>query len=288
MRRFSSLPVQCAARLAGRGLFAAFLAGAGLSNGRALAADALSSPWSSSPQSAVRLIASGGLEGGVYHAAVEVKLDPGTLTYWRTPGDAGVPPVFAFAGSTNLAKVRVYFPAPKLYEEGKIQSYGYKNDVIFPLDVLPKKPGRPLAIALDLHYATCDRLCLPAEAKVRLYLRPRDAPGAEAALIAAARAEVPKIVESKDGHGFSVTPITGTASATWHVRFSPSPGPTAELFAEGPHDYYFDTTRAGTFRLVLAQKPRGAKGRIPVTLTLVDGQHAYQSTVGLDVPASVP
>jgi DsbC/DsbD-like thiol-disulfide interchange protein len=271
-----------------RALLEAFVVGAGLWNCQAIAADALSSPWSSSAKSAVRLIASGSFEGGIYYAGVEIRLDPGTLTYWRMPGDGGVPPVFAFDGSANLAKADILFPAPTRYEEAGAQAFGYKDGVTFPLEVTPKDSRRPVGIVLDLHYATCDQICLPAEAKIDLTLKPEQEPGPEAALIAAARAQVPKIVAAKDGHGFSVTPIAGAAAPTWTVHFSPSPSAAADLFAEGPDDYYFDTTRADGFELILAQKPSDAKSRVPVTLTLVDGRDAYQSTISLDVTPATP
>jgi DsbC/DsbD-like thiol-disulfide interchange protein len=269
-------------------LLAAFVIGTGLWNCQAIAADALTSAWSSSAKSAARLIASGSFEGGVYRAAVEVKLDRGTLTYWRMPGDGGVPPVFAFDGSLNLAKAEVSFPAPTRYSEAGVETFGYRDSVIFPLDVTPKDARSPVEIVLDLHYATCDQICLPAEAKISLTLQPQQESGPEAALVAAARAQVPKIVAAKDGRGFSVAPVAGTAAPTWVVRFSPSPSAAADLFAEGPNDYYFDTAPADNFKLVLAQKPSDAKGLVPVTLTLVDGRSAYQTTISLDVTPPAP
>ena len=261
--------------------------GLGLSNSRAFAADALSSPWSSGAKSAARLIASGTFAGGLYHAGVELKLDPGTLTYWRMPGDAGVPPVFDFGGSANLAKTEVKFPAPKRFDEGGAQIFGYQGGVIFPLDVTPKDARHPVELSLDLHYATCDQICLPATAKVTLTLLPQPTAGPEADLIAAARAEVPEVVAAKDGRGFSVSPVAA-AAPSWAVRFSPAPSAAADLFAEGPEGYFFDTQRAGGFQLVLAQKPPDAKGPVPVTLTLVDGATAYQSTIRLDVTPATP
>jgi hypothetical protein len=129
---------------------------------------------------------------------------------------------------------------------------------------------------------------LPAEAKISLTLQPQQESGPEAALVAAARAQVPKIVAAKDGRGFSVAPVAGTAAPTWVVRFSPSPSAAADLFAEGPNDYYFDTAPADNFKLVLAQKPSDAKGLVPVTLTLVDGRSAYQTTISLDVTPPAP
>jgi DsbC/DsbD-like thiol-disulfide interchange protein len=292
MRSASPLSARLAGMLADRAilcaLLAAFVIGPGLWNCQAMAADALSSPWSPSAKSAARLIASGSFEGGVYRAAVEIKLNRGTLTYWRTPGDGGVPPVFAFDGSLNLAKAEVRFPAPTRYSEAGLETFGYKDSVIFPVDVTPKDARSPVEIVLDLRYATCDEICLPAAAKISLALQPQQEPGPEAALVAAARAQVPKIITAQDGPGFSVTPVAGTASPTWVVHFSPSPNAAADLFAEGPEDYFFDTAPADNFKLVLVQAPSDAKGLVPVTLTLVDGRNAYQATISLDVTPPTP
>src|SRR2546429_8793312 len=74
--------------------------------GPALAADA--SPWDGSDRAAVRLIAGAArTEGGatVYRAGVEIRLAPGWKTYWRYPGDSGIPPRFDFSKSRNVTSV---------------------------------------------------------------------------------------------------------------------------------------------------------------------------------------
>src|ERR1700736_867532 len=82
----------------------------------AAAADAFASDWANNLKSAARLIAGapagGGLEGGG-----EVKLAPGAITYWRNPGDSGLPPTLSFEGSSNLAQARVSYPAPRRLAE---------------------------------------------------------------------------------------------------------------------------------------------------------------------------
>src|SRR5947199_3721959 len=61
-----------------------------------------SSAWDGTPRSAVRLIAGGRLEGtATLRAGIEVRLAPGWKTYWRYPGDSGVPPRFDFSKSQN-------------------------------------------------------------------------------------------------------------------------------------------------------------------------------------------
>ena len=60
------------------------------------------SDWAPSPKSQARLIAD-----GAGQAAFQVKLAPGAITYWRDPGESGVPPTFDFSASVNLARAEV-------------------------------------------------------------------------------------------------------------------------------------------------------------------------------------
>src|SRR6187397_1512976 len=88
-------------------IFGAVAATAIMTSPAAKAADA--SPWSDDIRSSIRLVA-GGTQGGALRAGIEIKLQPGWKTYWRYPGDSGVPPSFSFAGSENLASAEVLFP----------------------------------------------------------------------------------------------------------------------------------------------------------------------------------
>src|SRR5262249_31521832 len=81
----------------------------------AFAADV--SPWDTGKYWAARLIA-GNVDGSNLRAGLEIKLDPGWKTYWRYPGDSGVPPVFDFASSENVKSVTVLWPAPQRFPDG--------------------------------------------------------------------------------------------------------------------------------------------------------------------------
>src|SRR5229473_7347026 len=79
------------------------------------AAAADSSAWDGGPRAAVRLIAGrSSSEAGakMVRAGVEIQLGPGWKTYWRYPGDSGVPPRFRFDRSDNVETVAVLWPAP--------------------------------------------------------------------------------------------------------------------------------------------------------------------------------
>ncbi|MBV9557707.1 MAG: cytochrome C biogenesis protein, partial [Pseudolabrys sp.] len=86
------------------------------------------SPWADDLKSSVRLI-SAPTKTGELRAGVEIKLQPGWKTYWRYPGDSGVPPQFDFAGSDNLRSARVRWPAPHAFNDETGTSIGYKESV---------------------------------------------------------------------------------------------------------------------------------------------------------------
>ena len=83
-------------------------------------------------------------------AGVQIELDPGFKTYWRNPGESGLPPAFDWAGSENLAKVEVLWPAPTRFEDASGVSYGYLDGVTFPIRVTAEDQRRPVRLALKL------------------------------------------------------------------------------------------------------------------------------------------
>ena len=237
-------------------------------------------------KSRARLLAAGGLTQGRYLAGVEIRLAPGSLTYWKQPGDAGVPPTFSFEGSTNLASARPLFPAPRRYREAGAEAFGYMDDVLFPLVVTPVDPAKPVGIALKLDYATCDKLCLPAQATLQLELAPGAPESAEAPLLRAWVARTPRPASDPAAPRVAVT--RAEAPDAWRLRFSG--GAPDDLFVEGPQDWYFDTKRSAEgFDLILAQKPADAiAGPVEVILTMVVGDSAFEATTTLDAQRAKP
>ena len=155
------------------------------------------SPWSSQKYGPMRLVAgipSGPASAGKLYAGVHIKLDPGWKTYWRQPGDSGVPPQLDWTGSVNLAEARVLYPVPIRLQEGGLTMLGYKGEVVLPVEITPKEPGKPVELSLAAEYGVCKDICIPAEAKLSLLLPPNAALGAtlgEGALIAKFLTRVP-------------------------------------------------------------------------------------------------
>src|SRR5690606_14364867 len=156
-----------------------------------------SSPWVEDGPAAIRLIAGTAARGAErLRAGIEIRLAPGWHTYWRYPGDAGVPPRFDFSGSRNLADAKVSYPAPDLLTDETGSSIGYEKGVIFPLLVTPKDASRPVRLHVVVDYAVCEKLCIPAQGTVELILD--GGTGTAEPRLAAAEARVPSAASAAE------------------------------------------------------------------------------------------
>ena len=151
------------------------------------------SPWTASTNSKVRLV-SGTVDHGGRHAlaaGVQLRMDPGWKTYWRNPGDSGVPPSFDWTGSKNLKDVEVLYPAPHRFADAGGTAVGYGEDVLFPVKLTPERDGEPIEVKLAFSYGLCKDLCIPNEVNLSLAL-PTDVGKGEALILDAALSRVPE------------------------------------------------------------------------------------------------
>ncbi len=123
-------------------------------------------------------------------SALELQLQPGWKTYWRVPGDSGLPPSFDWSGSDNLADVTYHWPTPEAIDSGGEVTMGYHDRLILPLTITPQDPARPVALQTALEFGLCERICVPAH----LELSAPEPGGQPDPAIKAAMADVPRPV----------------------------------------------------------------------------------------------
>lgn len=121
-------------------------------------------------------------------AALRIRLAPGWKTYWRVPGDAGVPPEFDFEGSGNLDRLQVIWPAPEVSEQNGLRSVGYHDALVLPLRITPADPSQPVNLAASLDFGICHEVCVPVQLELSAEL---SGPGAPDAAIRQAMAAAP-------------------------------------------------------------------------------------------------
>jgi DsbC/DsbD-like thiol-disulfide interchange protein len=197
------------------------------------------SPWDGEPHGSSRLIAGAALNTGdkkIVRAGIEIRLDPGWKTYWRYPGDSGVPPTLDFAGSENVKAVSALWPAPERFADGAGgYSIGYHGDVVLPLQIIPNDAAKPSLLHVKLGYAVCGKLCVPAEAQLALTLSGK--PGTEEPALAAAEARVPRRVALGEPGSLTIASVHRENSgkrARVVVLVGAPDGVAVDLFAEGP------------------------------------------------------
>jgi DsbC/DsbD-like thiol-disulfide interchange protein len=249
------------------------------------------SAWSEDTRSAARLISGTNKNGDAnLRAGVEIKMQPGWKTYWRYPGDSGVPPHFDFSGSENLKTATVLYPAPHLFTDETGQSLGYKENAIFPLIVSPLQPDKPVLLRMKIDYAVCEKLCVPAEGRAELTLSAADS--ALDSALAAAEARVPKQVTAAQ-LGLTVRRTTSGPKPLVEVDMGAPTGKPIELFVEGPTPQWAlpipkpspsAPPGRAQFGFELDGLPPGVdpKGQIDLTFTVVTGERAVEVKTRLD------
>lgn len=254
----------------------------------ALAED--SSPWQRDAHSAVRLVA-GSRSGGVLLGGIAIQLQDGWKTYWRTPGDSGVPPRFDFSKSDNVEAVTVLWPAPMKFDDGAGgHSLGYKKQVLLPLRIVAKNNDKPVTLRAQISYAVCDKLCIPVEASCELTFA--SVASTEDGNLSAALDAVPKPANVGDPNPLTIRDVRRDGDKNVVVDVSAPDGKDIHLYVEGPTpDWALPIPKLlehgppGVKRFVfeLDGLPPGAKpDGAALKLTLVGSERAYEFNVNLN------
>lgn len=98
---------------------------------------------------------------GTHVAAVKITLAPGWITYWRAPGEAGIPPHFSFSSASDIASITPHWPVPDVFDDAGLRSIGYYDGVIFPLTVDATGVTGDIQVSGELTIGVCDEICIP-------------------------------------------------------------------------------------------------------------------------------
>jgi DsbC/DsbD-like thiol-disulfide interchange protein len=124
-------------------------------------------------------------ENGHHMAGISLQLAPNWKTYWRSPGAAGIPPLFNWSGSKNVKSVRVLWPSPQVFHTNGMQTIGYHDGVVLPLEVVAIDPSQPVSLRAQVDLGVCNEICMPAAVEMAADLGMAAAP--DAAIKAALR-----------------------------------------------------------------------------------------------------
>lgn len=103
---------------------------------------------------------------GRHVAALRLDLKQGWKTYWRAPGDAGIPPRFDWRGSRNLSGVSITWPTPRAISQNGVRTIGYAETLTLPLHVMPKRKGESIMLDGTIELGLCKDVCLPLTLRI--------------------------------------------------------------------------------------------------------------------------
>src|SRR6202047_2223351 len=248
------------------------------------------SPWQRDGHSAVRLLA-GSRSGAVLLGGIAFQLQPGWKTYWRTPGDSGVPPRFDFSKSENIDAITVLWPAPTKFDDGAGgHSLGYHDQVVLPLRIVAKNADKPVMLRADINYAVCEKLCIPVEASAELAIA--SVASTEDRALFAALATGTKPANVGDPNPLTIRDVKREGKSRVLVDVAVPDAREVNLFVEGPTPDWalpvpklLDHSPPGVKRFAFdldgvppGIDPEGAA----LKLTLVSGERSYEFNINLD------
>ena len=216
---------------------------------------------------------------------IRLEMEKGWHTYWRNPGDSGLPTRVRWELPEGFVAGEIRWPYPVRFTTGPLVSYGYEHEVLLPVELrVPQSiGGGEVRVAGRVDWLECQEACLPGKAEVALTLPVRSAsqPGPHAALFAEARRRLP----AKDpGWRFSISPPGQLLSLV--VR-----PPRGQVLREA---YFYPVTQrlvdyarpqelekdGAAYRLALGRDPNGVpSGRLAGVLVAETGT----GTVALEV-----
>ncbi|NSY37982.1 protein-disulfide reductase DsbD domain-containing protein [Leisingera sp. ANG59] len=100
---------------------------------------------------------------GTHLGALRITLQPGWKTYWRAPGDAGIPPSFSWRGARNVRSLSITWPSPEVFLTSGYRTIGYHDQLVLPVEITPETPGKPVRLKGRMQLGVCRDVCVPAE-----------------------------------------------------------------------------------------------------------------------------
>ncbi len=252
-----------------------------------IAPQAAATGWEQAPHSRARLITAGEvgpdplagrahLSAPALLAGLEIQLDPGWKTYWRTAGD-GIAPQFDWSGSDNVAATQVLWPAPDHFRDMAGEYNGYAEGVVLPVVVVPERPGAAVALDLGLDYAVCKDVCIPVSKTLSLRFFRDDVGGRDAVMAALRQVPVRAGADGRCG-ALALADVRAEldgSSPRLEVTFThPPSAPPEDLFIEAETGLFMphpERAQSGTERTVFRLDPSAGgdpRALVGQTLTL--------------------
>ena len=113
----------------------------------------------------------------IHIAAINIKLEEGWKTYWRVPGIGGIAPILNWEKSKNIKNISLIWPKPNIYNEYGLQTIGYKDELLLPIQIQPIDKKQPIHLSITIDFGICSDVCVPIQTTVEERLPERTSIG---------------------------------------------------------------------------------------------------------------
>lgn len=119
------------------------------------------------PDASVRLVSSDSLDAdGTLWMGLEFDMPLTTKTYWRVPGETGIPLSVDIADAQGIEELDIVWPYPVRETTAGYVDHAFYGRVLLPLRVAIK--GDDPVVVADLTLGVCSDICVPAAARLEL------------------------------------------------------------------------------------------------------------------------
>ena len=125
---------------------------------------------------------------------LSIRHAPHWHTYWKNPGDSGLPTTLTWTLPAGVAAGEIAWPTPKRLPVGPLVNYGYEGELLLPvpLSVSPDFKGGSLEVGLAAQWLVCKDVCIPQQGEFALSLPVQATTAGHGAAFDAARRAAPR------------------------------------------------------------------------------------------------
>ena len=234
-----------------------------------------------------RLISTDTVVDGMSLAGLELDMPQNTNTYWRIPGETGIPTEFDFVASSGLANPTVHWPYPEIDRSRGYLDYAYYGPVVLPIEFEAGEGGAVLDVGITL--GVCSDICVPATAKLTLPLSFGTPDAAQSIRLDQAMAQTP-ILWDQPGQPFG-TVEAGFDGSLHLLSPDPSIDPASVIADVGDPSILFETPQKSQDGNLWTLKPLGGEAEkglegssVQLTFTTPKGPYAVTQVIAPSQP----
>ncbi|WP_232525188.1 protein-disulfide reductase DsbD family protein [Motilimonas pumila] len=228
-------------------------------------------------------------------SVLQVQLNDGWKTYWRSPGEGGVAPSIEWQHSDNLAAIDWLWPLPETFNILGINTVGYQQAVAFPLHLVAEDITQPIRLRATLTLPSCTSVCVLTDYPIILDIDPKQRKANQDSAFAYGQAL--SLVPQPDPQAELTQVVWHQSSQTLSLALKGRVWQQPTVFIDGAEDTHFSVLKqwqdGDQLKLIAAGKGWLSEANLTgksLSITVADEHFAgeYHATAAQGLPFEPP